>query len=277
MNLLMALSFAGIGQSGKNLRQGKLFIIGGGERSGQLMKTLLATAQLKKEDYIVILPMSSEEPDTSFYYIQQDFTSVCANTVANLNFTKQQLNDKSWLDSLRKAKLVFITGGDQNRFMNVVLHTPVQEAIVAAFNNGATIAGTSAGAAIMSKQMITGNEFSGDTVRSGTFKKIGYHLVEVKEGLGLLNTAIVDQHFIARSRYNRLLSVLAEYPAYPCIGIDEATAIIVSGKKITVAGESQVIKLTLPPNTKKTKSGGPLKMRNINMDILTAGDSFMLK
>jgi cyanophycinase len=277
--LFLLGSLAGYAQPGKNLMpRGKLFIIGGGDRSVQLMKTLITTAQLGKKDYVVVLPMSAETPDTSFYYIQQDLVKVCTNTIANLNFTKQLINDEQWLDSLRKAKLIFITGGDQNRFMKIVLHTPVHDAIIAAFANGSTIAGTSAGAAIMSRQMITGNEFSADSVTSGSFKKIRYHLVEIKEGLGLLNTAIIDQHFIVRSRYNRLLSVLAQFPTYPCIGIDEGTAIIVSGNKITVTGEGQVIRLRLPlPGKMPAETKGLVNMRNVQLDILTAGDVFMLK
>jgi len=277
--LFFLASIAGYGQQGKNLStKGKLFIIGGGERSAQMMETLVLTAQLKKEDYIAILPMSSESADTAFYYIKRDFAQVCTNTVANLNFTKQQVNDKVWLDSLRRAKLIFVTGGDQNRFMDIVLHTPVHDMIVAAFANGATIAGTSAGAAVMSKQMVSGNEYAGDSIVAGAFRKIKFHLVEVKEGLGLLHNAIIDQHFIARSRYNRLLSILAEFPSLPCIGIDEATAIIVSGKKVAVTGEGQVIRLTLPIRGKiPVKANGLVNMRNVQLDILTAGDVFMLR
>jgi cyanophycinase len=37
----------------------------------------------------------------------------------------------------------YITGGDQSRFMNIVLHTPIQQAIETAYKNGATVAGTS--------------------------------------------------------------------------------------------------------------------------------------
>jgi cyanophycinase len=190
--LLLLTSLTGFCQQDKNLLiKGKLFIIGGGERSPGLMKSLVATAKLKKEDYIVILPMASESGDTAYYYLKQDFEQVCPNAVANLNFTKQLVNDKRWLDSLQKSKLIFIAGGDQSRFMDIVLHTPVQDAIVSAFTNGSTIGGTSAGAAVMSKQMITGNEYSGDSLVPGSFRKIRYHFVEIKEGLGLLNTSIL--------------------------------------------------------------------------------------
>ena len=103
-------------------------------------------------------------------------------------------------------------------------------------------------------------------------------MVEIKEGLGLINTAIIDQHFIARSRYNRLLSVLSEFPSYPCIGIDEGTAIIVNGNQIRVTGISQVIRLRLPrlqQNSTKTNNG-TVNMRNVQLDILTSGDEFSL-
>jgi len=277
--VFLLISMSSIAQTGKvALNKGKLFIIGGGSRSTELMKTLVATAQLKPGDYIVVLPMSSEEPDTSFYYIQKDFIKVCSNKIAQLNFTRESVHDKNWLDSLQKAKLVFITGGDQNKFMQIVLNTPVHQAIKAAYANGSTIAGTSAGAAVMSKEMITGNEYSADSVVSGSFKKIAHHMVEIKEGLGLINTAIIDQHFIARSRYNRLLAVLEEFPSYTCIGIDEGTAIIVNGNKIKVTGVSQVIRLRLPGKQKNgiKANAGIVNIRNVQLDILTAGDEFNL-
>ena len=254
--------------------KGSLFIIGGGDRTPAIVKALLATAQLKSTDYIVVLPMSSEEPDTSYFYFKEDIQPACHNLIANLNFTKDNVNNKVWLDSLEHAKLIFITGGDQVRFMNVVLHTPVYDAIHKAYKNGSTIAGTSAGAAVMSYYMITGKEFS-DTAYHATFKKVHDKNIEITEGLGLLNSAIIDQHFVARSRYNRLLSAIAKFPTYPCIGIDEATAIIVHGNTIKIAGESQVIVFRHPEQLKIT-SQGLIKFKDLQMTIYTAGDQFMI-
>ena len=225
--------------------KGNLFIIGGGDRSPGLIQSLILIAKLDKKDCIVILPMSSAEPDSSYFYIKADLRPAIPNVIANLNFTKDNVNDIKWLNSLKHAKLIFITGGDQSRFMNVVLHTPVVEAIHYAYKSGATIAGMCAGAAVMSKQMLTGKQLSADS-SNATFKIIQANNVELTEGLGMLESVIIDQHFIVRSRYNRLISVLAMFPPYTCIGIDEATAIIVQGKKITVAGESQVVVLSDP-------------------------------
>jgi len=278
--LLFAIAFNLIGflsapaQIKQSIIKGKLFIIGGGNRSPELMKTLAATAAFGAKDYAVVLPMSSEEPDTSFYYFKQDFTPVCATPLVSFNFTKDKVNDSQWLDSLEHARLIFITGGDQERFMKVVLNTPVYKAIHKAYANGATIAGTSAGAAVMSQHMITGTQLT-DTTYQGTFNKIQDHNIEIKEGLGLLTTAVIDQHFIIRSRYNRLLTALATYPTLACIGIDEATAIIVQNNKITVAGHSQVILFQKPKDIKITPAG-LIKMKNVQLSIYTAGDVFYI-
>lgn len=254
--------------------KGKLFIIGGGDRPPSLMKSLLNVAAMGPNDYAVVLPMSSEQPDTSFYYFKVDFHSVSDKPLVNFNFTAQNVNDKQWLDSLQHAKLIFITGGDQERFMKVVLNTPVYDAIHAAYQNGATIAGTSAGAAVMSKNMITGKEFT-DTVYRATFRKLIHQNIEIKTGLGLLTNAVVDQHFIVRSRYNRLLSALALYPSLACIGIDEETAIIVQGNKVKVTGSSQVIVMKNPTALKIT-ANKLVKFSDIHFSIYTDGDKFLI-
>jgi len=272
--ILSFFFFGCIAQPGSSEIKGKLFIIGGGDRPPSLMRSLLETAALKNNDYVVVLPMSSEEPDTAYYYFKTDLETICCNAIVNFNFTKERVGDKRWLDSLEKAKLIFISGGDQERFMNVVLNTPVYTVIQKAYRNGATIAGTSAGAAVMSKYMITGRELT-DTAYNPTFRKIEDKNIELKEGLGLIINAIIDQHFVARSRYNRLLSALAAYPKITCIGIDEATAIIVQRNKIKVSGQSQVIVIRNPEKLIVTKNG-LIKFSDIRFSIYTDGDEFSL-
>lgn len=255
--------------------KGNLFIIGGGDRSPQLIETLIATAHLSAKDYIVVLPMATSEPDTSYYYIKAQLEKACNNTIRNLNFAKKDTANKVWLDSLQSARLIFITGGDQGRFMNVVLHSPIQQAIKKAYEDGATVAGTSAGAAVMPEHMITGDHLLGDTTYYNTFKELRNNNIEIKEGLGLLTAAVVDQHFVVRSRYNRLLSALAKYPGLPCIGIDESTAIIVHGNEVKVAGEGQVILFSNPKNLRYT-SAGYIKFDDVRMSIFSEGDEFSL-
>lgn len=271
----LIICFTAYAQNGSNLPKGSLFIIGGGNRSPELVKKMIETAQLNKKDHIAILPMSGSEPDTSYLYIKEDLQPACSNIIANLNFTSANANDKAWLDSLRNAKLIFITGGDQSRFMKIVWNTAIYKAIHDAYKNGATIAGTSAGAAVMSRFMITGNQLL-DTVYESTFNKLWDNNIEFADGLGLMTNAIIDQHFVARSRYNRIISAIAKHPELPCIGIDEGTAIIVHHNKITVSGESQVILFSHPKNIKTTKTN-LLTLQDLHISIYADGDSFELK
>lgn len=259
----------------KSSSMGKLFIIGGGEKTDKLMHELLAISGLKKDDYVVILPMSSEEPDSSIIFAKEDFAAVGINNVVGFNFTLNSPVSQSRIDSVCKAKLIFITGGDQTRFMKIVGKGPVYNAIHAAYKNGSTIAGTSAGAAVMSKKMITGNTLKYPEY-TGKYPTIEPQNIEITEGLGLVTGIIVDQHFIKRQRLNRLLAVAIENSDETCVGIDESTAIVVNGNTFTVAGENQVIVLRNPKKNKKIQDN-LLGSKGLTIDILLPGETSKIK
>jgi cyanophycinase len=253
--------------------KGSLFIIGGGDRSPALVKQMVETAKLKPNDYIVVLPMATSIPEESVAYISGQLSAACNNKITSFNFTRAQAdNQQTWIDSVKNARFIFITGGDQNKFMDVVRGTKLYEALHQAFRNGSTISGTSAGAAVMSQIMITGEE-KGKSDKD-SFREIKSNSVVTSSGMGFLTSAIIDQHFIIRSRYNRLLSALADHPDKTLIGIDEATAIIVTGKKVTVAGESQVVVVSQP---KQLKKGNKVTFKNAALSLYSAGESFELK
>jgi cyanophycinase len=254
---------------------GKLFIIGGGDRPPNLMQSLAKEAALSTSDYGIVLPMSSGQPDTSFFYFMADWLPVCSTPLYNFNFTTAKSRYQPWLDSLTKAKFIFITGGDQDRFMKIVAGSPIYTAIHQAYQNGATIAGTSAGAAVMSQDMITGNQLQ-DSVYRATFPRLVANNVEFKIGLGLIANAIIDQHFVVRSRYNRLLSALAAYPTSTCIGIDEETAIVVQGNRAKVVGNSQVI-VAKQPRKLTVTAKQLIKFQDVQLSIFTEGDEFLIR
>jgi cyanophycinase len=180
----MLTALGGYAQTGTNPK-GSLFIIGGGNRSDALMQQLVEAAAINDKDYIIVLPMSSEQPDAGFDYFSKQMNRLTGAFIRNFDYKKHDVSDPIWADSLAKAKLIYILGGDQSRFMKVVLNTPVYAAIHKAFANGATIAGTSAGAAVMSRYMITGRQLR-DTVYKETFDKLWDSNIEFTEGLGLL-------------------------------------------------------------------------------------------
>ena len=256
--------------------KGTLFIIGGGNRSDQLMNELLTISSLQKKDYVVVLPMSSEEPDSAYFYFKKQVEKLTPNPIVMLNFNKQTATNLALVDSLQNAKLIFISGGDQSRFMKVVSNTPVFKAIHQAYQNGSTVAGTSAGAAVMCENMITGNQKL-ESKYTATFDNIRYDNLETALGLGLIKNVIIDQHFLKRSRYNRLLSGLVEFPTHIGIGIDESTAIIVRNKEIEIVGESEVIVVQNPVEIMKSPRNNVVSIKKLDMSIYYEGQKFNIK
>ena len=109
---LLLFHLPAVAQHGAASAKGKLFIIGGGDRSKALMQTLIGIADMKPQDYTVVLPMSSEYPDTSFFYFKEDYDPVCKNAIVCFNFTKGiSIKKPGWIHS--HARLIFITGGDE--------------------------------------------------------------------------------------------------------------------------------------------------------------------
>ncbi len=254
--------------------RGSLFIIGGGSRPAELVARMTDEAGLRDDGYAIILPMASSVPDSAIIWSGEQFYEQGLFQVAGFNFLPGITPRREWVDSLEKASLIYISGGDQNRFMDIVYDSPIMDAIHRAYDNGAVIAGTSAGAAVMSERMITGDERRYPEYRP-TYPVVESENLDLANGLGLLTTAIIDQHFVWRSRHNRLITAVLEHPELPGIGIDESTAILVKGNTAEVVGMSQVLVYTNPDRSltkHKKKIGGT----NIRLDIYLPGDKFVI-
>ena len=254
---------------------GKLFIIGGGNRTDTMMNELVDLAGIRNEGYIYILPMASSVPDSSIIWAKEDFNVTGIKKVFGYNFLPGVNLPKAQLDSLRNAKLIYICGGDQSRFMSVVLNTPVMNAVHEAYKNGSVISGTSAGAAVMSIKMITGNQKKHKETESG-FVSIESDNIEITQGLGFLTDIIIDQHFIKRQRLNRLVAAAIENPNELCVGIDESTAIIVDGDFATVTGIHQVIVIKNSAKVKNVKDG-LLGTEGLQLSVYLPGQKFKLR
>lgn len=252
---------------------GTLFIIGGGSISDSLRMQLLQSANWKKGDRIVVVTLASGVSDESFASANKAFKKLTGEDC--IKFDSAAINSQSKLDSLRNARIIYLGGGSQDRFMQIIADTPVKQIIKEAYHNGALIGGSSAGAAVMSRKMITGHGLR-DTVYASTFKVLQKGNLEIKEGLGLLDSVIIDQHFVYRSRYNRLLSAIMEYPGYQCFGIDESTAVIIQNGMATVAGQSQVILFSKPQDVhagNKQAFGASA----VSLSIFIEGEKFAVK
>ena len=271
--LVMALCTVCLSCQDKTVKEGKLFILGGGNLSSSIIGKIIAESGLDKGGYGVILPMSSEEPDTAVYYTTAYFTSQGLSNVYGLHFVKGKPYSQARIDSIRNASMVFISGGDQSRFMDAIEGTPIKAAIHEAYNKGNVVCGTSAGAALMSKTMITGNELKHPDAEI-VFTTMEADNVETIEGLGMLEKVIVDQHFIIRKRLNRSVCACIEHPDQMVVGIDEPAGIFVEGGTATVL-DAQVVVLQNPSGPKS--ENGLLGARKIQMDVYLPGESFCIE
>ena len=196
--------------------RGHLVLIGGGEKPAEAMRKFVELAG-GPSALIVAIPTASKEPDTGSYYVKLfKEEHGCTNVVALEIKSKADAMRPDYAEIAGRAGGIFFGGGDQIRITNALLGTPVGRAITDAFARGAVIGGTSAGIACQSDPMITGE---------GDFKVIRANSVELWHGFGFFRGVIVDQHFIARQRSNRLFSVILEHPDLLGVGVDEDTAV----------------------------------------------------
>ena len=165
-----------------------------------------------------------------------------------------------------------MTGGNQLKLSAVVSGTPVGDAIVAAHHRGAVVAGTSAGASIQSSHMVA---FGGP----GTTPK--QRMTQVAAGLGLLDQAVIDQHFDQRNRYGRLLMIVSQSPQLLGIGVDEDTAAVVTDegdrRLMSVIGRGSVTVLDparLITNAYEAKRSSPLLTSGVVLHVLPEGSVF---
>lgn len=217
LRIAVLLSFATSALAAGAPGRGHLMLIGGGEKPRAAMEKFVELAG-GKDAPIVVIPTASEEPDTQEYYTNLFMKDYGSTDVVVLPIkTKEDANRPELVAASKRARGIFFGGGDQVRIIKALAGTAVLDALREAHGQGAVVGGTSAGLACQSGIMITGE---------GDFKVIRTRSVEVMDGLGFVRgDVIVDQHFIARQRQNRLISLILEHPDHLGVGVDEDTAI----------------------------------------------------
>jgi cyanophycinase len=256
--------------AGQPAARGHLVLVGGGDKPPEAMRKFVELAG-GPEAPIAVIPTASEEADTGEYYVELFGKKHGCRKVTVLPIkTREDAMSAELAELAAGAKGIFFAGGDQNRVTRALLDTPVGAAIAAAFRAGAVVGGTSAGTACQSALMITGE---------GDFKAIRAGAVELARGLGFFPGVIVDQHFVARQRSNRLLSAILEHPDLLGVGVDEDTAIWVRpGGDFTVLGERSVVVLDAAGAEVRRGKGETgkelLGVSGLRTHVLLPGDEF---
>jgi cyanophycinase len=268
---------AGLASSVYSGPKGYLFIIGGGDRPEGVMRRFVDLAGRFGSGKIVVFPMASSEPAETGARLVAEFKGLGVLQVESHILTRDQALAEESVRLLDDCGGVFFSGGDQSLQMAVLRGTPLHRALLELYQKGCVMAGTSAGAAVMSEVMITGEERR-KAEEGHEFETLEADNIVTVEGLGFIKTAIIDQHFVTRKRHNRLISLVAEKPKLLGIGIDEETAIIVGpDEKFEVVGNRDVVVYDASDASVIIMPTKAIGFRGMVMHVLVAGDRFDLR
>ena len=239
-----------------NQPTGHLVIVGGGPLTHEIAERTLALVG-GKDARILIIPQASVWDGAGKKW-QGIWQRAGARRVTVLDLD----DPKAALEAIKQADLIWMSGGSQNRLMQQLSRGGLVEAIRDRFLHGATVGGTSAGAAVMSRIMLT---------RKGTPVPV------LDEGLGLWPDVIVDQHYLRRHRFARLLDAVLNHPEKVGVGIDERTAVVVEGRHFEVIGSSKVMVLDARKALQlHPKHGATATRAEVDTYPLKAGEKFDL-
>ncbi|MGF1478380.1 MAG: cyanophycinase [Cyanophyceae cyanobacterium] len=262
----------------ERLEQGQsataIFVIGGAEDKvhGREILHAFFTRSGAADATIAIIPSASREPTIIGDRYRHIFEGMGAKYAKVLDIRdRTQGEDRFFLEYIEECTGVFMTGGDQLRLCGLIADTPLLERVRQRVQLGEiTLAGTSAGAAVMGHHMIAGGSSGESPNRS---------LVDMAIGLGIIPNVIVDQHFHNRNRLARLLSAIAMYPQYLGVGIDEDTcAIFERNGLIRVMGRGNVTiidaRAVSYTNQPQVEAREPLALHNLRIHLLCHGDGY---
>lgn len=257
--------------------KGTLLIVGGGSQPDDLVQRFVDLAGGKKAK-IAVVPMASEEAQASGDEKAEQLRGLGAEVVV-FNINRFQAESASTARQLDGVTGIWFGGGDQIRLTRILLGTPVLRAMHERYAQGAVLGGTSAGAAIMTDSMLTGNQHPPDDTLGyygDEYPTLGRGIIEVVPGLGFLHGAIVDQHFIRRERHNRLFSVVLERPSLVGVGIDEGTAIEVQPDGMWQVRGRSAVAVYDARHAKITSAGASSRLgaAGVLMQLLPAGSRY---
>lgn len=270
--------------------KGTLMIIGGAESKEDETQLIMETEskdfikfeilkhllpEHKKHTTMELVTTATSEPEEVADAYRRTFHTLGFENMNIMHIeSREQAEDEEIIERINKAHTLMFSGGDQFKLTTILGGTKFIERIADKYcsDKTFTVAGTSAGAHAMAKIMI----YEGSTLES-----ILKGDVKTMSGLGLIDSCIMDTHFVKRGRFGRLASAVITNPTCVGIGLGEDTALIVKGTgHMKCIGSGMVtiidghdIKYT---NINETESGEPLCVENLRVHLLCRGNEFDL-
>lgn len=256
--------------SDKAGHKGYLVLIGGAEDKKDSKTILKRIVGLNNAKTIIVIPTASNYPTSLADDYERAFKSLGAENVYIFDIRERnEADNNDYLEKVAKADLIFFTGGDQYRLVNILGDTKLLAAIRCRHKEGATIAGTSAGAAASSDPMIYCGE--SESLRKGNAKHT--------KGFGFINNITIDTHFVNRGRLGRLTQFLCSGYCTKGIGIGENTALILNNQGVFEVIGSEMITLVNTEdvsftNYNEIKENDPIVINDIKIGFLQTGSFF---
>ncbi len=221
---------------------------------------------------IVVIPTASSIPkEVSSSYVAAFDKLGCYNVEVMDIRTRKESEHKANMKLIEQADCIMFSGGDQSKITSKIGGTRIHTIMKERFKSEEiVIAGTSAGAMCMSKEMITGGR-SQESLFKGT--------VGMSKGMDFIPNLIIDSHFIKRGRFGRLAESVAIYPSIIGVGLAEDTGLVIKNSEtFEIIGSGMVI-IFDPRNLKHNNEkvleiGTPMSLVNLKVHVLTNGDRF---
>jgi cyanophycinase len=250
---------------------GPIMAIGGAEDKVRARLILTAFHALAGglDARIVIVPTASsiENAGERYKALFLEMGAECAEVVYLAD--RADANRESAAEILSDATGIFLTGGNQLKLAAIVGGTLVARAVRDRQAAGAVVAGTSAGASILSSHMVAFGS-------SGAAPKM--RMAQMTAGFGLISDTIVDQHFRQRDRFGRLMALVAASPALLGVGVDEDTAAMFHANgTLEVLGRHTVTIVDgthIESDVFRVKGHAPITVANAIVHILASGRKF---
>jgi cyanophycinase len=272
--------------------KGKLIIIGGAINTGSftesqfglpdnmnffergILKKITDESKNNTASRFEIITTASLIPEKVGEEYIKAFEQLDVHDVGVLNIsTREQANSIENSERIKAADVIIFTGGDQLRLSSIFGGTAIHKIMLEKYQEEEiVIAGTSAGAAASSKNMIYQGS-SKDALLKGEVKITG--------GLGFIDGVIVDTHFVQRGRIGRLLYAAASNPGILGIGLGEDTGLYISeGYKMQAIGSGMVILVDgrhmADTNLTDVNMGQPVSINNMVVHVMCEEDVYDL-
>ncbi|MFO7991857.1 MAG: cyanophycinase [Thermoplasmata archaeon] len=252
------------------MNKGKIFTIGSNLNISSNEPLLIKFVESinKPDPTIGIVPSANANPSPSGKIYKDIFESLGIRTLLINPEDRDEANDERFASITEDVDAFFFIGGHQLRVTAMLSKTKLLENIHKKFNQGALLGGIGAGTVCFTSKMIAQDLIQHNFVKGE---------VELTDGLGFIDNAVIDTHFTIRGKLPILVHVISENPHLLGVGIGEETGIMWNFDKMEfeVYGRKNIIVLdgkdTDIEDTSKTGVGEPIRAANIKIHTLTVG------